>query len=174
MFRFLYSCLLLSYLIPTGLWAQEASPLSPSKASTTEFPGLPLLPPGSKVKGILLPRYENNRVSALLKIGTLKVEEASLVRVDDFSAYLYDPEGNTTQITSPTGWFNFKTSHISSSGQISIIDPRYRLRGQQIHFDVTRKLGLVRGPVRTVIQLEAKAEKAPKAAPTTKSTPSTH
>ena len=31
-----------------------------------EFPGLQLLPPGSKVRGISLPRYENHRVSALL------------------------------------------------------------------------------------------------------------
>ncbi len=100
---------------------------------------------------IVLPRYEEGRVVSLIKIAQLKVESVSMLSAEDLVAALYDQSGNMTKITTMKGYIDFACELVSSEGQITMEDPRFRVRGQQLHFDTLRKVGVLRGPVRTVI-----------------------
>lgn len=131
--------------------AQEGQGTSAAKDATDVFPGLPLMPAGSVVKGIVLPRYEAGKVISLIKIATLTVESSSLVSVKDFTAALYDQSGNITKIATPVGFFHFDSSRVNSDGQITMDDPRFRARGQQLHLDTQTRVGVLRGPIRTII-----------------------
>lgn len=144
--------LLLTLLAATlALQPAAAQDTVKGKDSSNLFPGLPLMPAGSVVKGIVLPRYEEGKVISLIKIATLTVESPSLVSVKDFTAALYDRAGNITKIATPLGFFNFDSSRINSDGQITMEDPRFRAHGQQLHFDTQQRVGVLRGPIRTVI-----------------------
>lgn len=121
------------------------------KDATNAFPGLPLMPAGSVVNGIVLPRYEGGHVTSLIKIARLTVESASIVSAKDLTAALYDSSGNTTKIVTPQATIDFSSEQVSSEGPISMDDPRFSASGQQMDFDALRKRGFLRGPVRTVI-----------------------
>lgn len=134
-----------------GRAAKAEQEVSTGKDATNVFPGLPLMPAGSVVKGIVLPRYEEGKVISLIKIATLTVESPSLVSVKDFTAALYDQAGNITKVVTPLGFFNFDSARVNSDGQITMDDPRFRARGQQLHFDTQKRAGVLRGPIRTII-----------------------
>lgn len=129
----------------------EGQSPTPKNDSRSVFPGLLLMATGSVVSRIVLPRYEEGRISSLIKIATLTVETESLVRIKDMTAALYDKEGNMTKIISPQGYIDFTMDRVCSEGKITMEDPRFQVCGQQLYFDTYRKCGVVRGPVRTVI-----------------------
>ncbi len=147
-FLILLSCVL---FVSPCLAADAAPAVAGAKDSTNAFPGLPLMPEGSVVNRIVLPRYEEGRVVSLIKIAQLKVESVSMLSAEDLVAALYDQSGNMTKITTMKGYIDFACELVSSEGQITMEDPRFRVRGQQLHFDTLRKVGVLRGPVRTVI-----------------------
>ncbi len=150
MMRRYCSLLLAASLSMLPALAQEVQAVQ-AKDSTSAFPGLPLMPAGSVVKGIIVPRYESGKVSSLIKIAELKVESSSLLSVKGFAASLYDQSGNITKIVTPLAYMNFETAFVNSQGQISMDDPRFTARGQQLHLDTQKKVGVLRGPIRTSI-----------------------
>ena len=48
-----------------------------------EFPGIQVLPPGSVVTGLSLPRYENHKVTAFMKADELKVISRNKINVSN-------------------------------------------------------------------------------------------
>ncbi len=138
-------------LAPSILVANAAPAAKEGRNSTNAFPGLPLMPAGSVVQGIVLPRYEDGRVVSLIKIATLKVLSVSLLSVEDLVAALYDESGNMTKIITPKGYIDFADNLVRSEGAITMEDPRFKVSGQCLHFNTLRKVGVLRGPVRTVL-----------------------
>ena len=116
-----------------------------------EFPALQLLPPGSVVKGISLPRYLNHRVVSLFRSSELKILTRSEVQLSDISAEMYAPSGETTRIATPQVHYDFRTEMAEGSGETTVSDPRFSASGKGVIFSATRQCGLLRGPVRTTV-----------------------
>ena len=116
-----------------------------------EFPGLQLLPPGSVVKGISLPRYENHRVTALVQIRELRVESRTRVTLEGIAATLYSKDGFRTSVSSPRATYDFSTLRAETVGRTTVRDGRFTARGGRVTYNAQTQKGLLRGPVRTTV-----------------------
>ncbi len=116
-----------------------------------EFPALQLLPPGSVVKGITLPRYLNHRVVSLFRSAELKVLTRSEVQLAGIRAEMYAATGETTHISTPQVHYSFRTEIAAGEGDTTVTDPRFTARGTGVTFSATRQCGLLRGPVHTTV-----------------------
>lgn len=133
-----------------------------------EFPGLQLLPPGSVVKGISLPRYEKHRVTSLLRAGSLKVLDRRTVELKDIDVSLYMDTDITTRLRAAGAVYNFTTLRAATDGAVRLDDPRFTAAGQGVVFSTENHRGILKGPVRTTIAADVlnqapakKAEPAP-------------
>lgn len=134
-------------LVPAA-WGQAAA----DSVSESEFPGLQLLPPGSKVKGISLPRYENHRVSALIIARLMEIVTRSNVRFDGIRAELYAENGETTVVTCDTADYDFRTKQVNSDAATAVSSTRFSAEGVGVTFSTSSNTGVLKGPVRTTIK----------------------
>lgn len=147
--RFAILCTLAA-LVPYT-WGQVPK----SSVAEHEFPGLQLLPPGSKVKGISLPRYENHRVSALLIAKLMEIATRSEVKFTGIKAELYAENGEVTTVTCEQAAYDFRTSIVTSDTEPEVESPRFSARGTGVTFSTADKIGVLRGPVHTVVKNSA-------------------
>ncbi len=145
-------------LIPLLLLALSA-PLACAQAGADtvgegEFPALQLLPPGSIVKGITLPRYVGPRVASLFRAAELKVLSRSDVELSGIEAELYSETGETTLISAPKVHYSFRSEQASGNGTTTVTDPRFTARGSGVLFSSTLQCGLLRGPVHTTVNTQ--------------------
>lgn len=127
-----------------------------------EFPGLQLLPPGSVVEGISLPRYENHRVTALLQAKRLCIISRQEIELQGISGSLFNEDGTSTEIRAEAARYDFSTKRASSTGAVEVTDPRFSARGTKLHFDTKSKRGVLLGPVRTTLSTSAISRKGKK------------
>ncbi len=119
-----------------------------------EFPGLQLLPPGSIVKDISLPRYVGPRVASLFRATELRILSRSDVQLSGITAELYSETGEITLISAPQVHYSFRTEQASGDGETSVTDPRFTARGSGVIFSSTLQCGLLRGPVHTTVNTQ--------------------
>ncbi len=127
-----------------------------------EFPAISMLPPGTVVEGITLPRYEGPRISSLIKANSLRVLSRHEVSIKGLLAEVYDKEGYITAIKSDTGDYNFRTSVVQTTGKTFMKDQRFRAQGKELTYSAETQRGILRGPVRTILSLPTIQEKKPK------------
>lgn len=126
-----------------------------------EFPGLQLLPPGSVITGISLPRYENHRVITLIQAASLKVLTRTTVELKGIDVSLYMDEHTVTHLHADGAEYNFTTRRAATVGNVSVEDPRFSASGQGVVFSMENRRGILVGPVRTTLS----ASLLPAAAP---------
>lgn len=117
-----------------------------------EFPGLQVLPPGSKVKGLSLPRYEGNKVTALLQADMLEVVSRSELALSNIRAALYADNGETTTVKCAQAGYDFRKKAIVAPAKAEVVHPNFTLSGVGVIFSTYRRVGFVKGPVRTTIR----------------------
>ncbi len=120
-----------------------------------EFPGLQLLPPGSKVRGISLPRYENHRVSALLMSELLEILTRSEIRFTGIRAKLYADNGEITTVLCPRADYDFSKSAVTTADSAEVDSTRFTASGAGVIFSTKTNMGILRGPVRTTVNSSA-------------------
>lgn len=135
-----------------------------------EFPGLQLLPPGTVVENISLPRYENHRVTALLQADKLCIVDRRTVELQGIHAALYNTDGTKTEVQAGTVRYDFTTKKATSSGTVSVTDPRFSARGEKLLYNTDNSRGVLIGPVRTTFSTKA-LKKKPAAATSPAETP---
>lgn len=146
------------------LWAQEPT----DTVGKGEFPGLQLLPPGSEIKGISLPRYENRRVTALIQASVMRVLNRRAVELGELRASLYSEDGAETKISTSGAVYDFTRERAVTVGEVEVQDPRFSAKGRGVVFSTATRRGILIGPVRTTLSAsvlnppaEAKAPAAP-------------
>ncbi len=125
--------------------------IAKTKTAPGEFPAVALLPPGTVVEGIKLPRYEGARVTALIQAKNLQVLSRNEVSIEGLLVELYGESGHTTSLSAEAGKYDFRVEEVRSSGRTSVHDPRFRAQGAQLLYSTTQQRGHLRGPVRTII-----------------------
>lgn len=135
------------FLLLAPAWGQ----MSVDDVGPGDFPGLQLLPPGSVIKGVSLPRYENHRVSALITARELEVATRSIIRLTDILAALYAENGETTTVRSQRAWYDFQTQTVISDSETDVRHPNFSARGKGVRFLKNYNIGLLKGPVHTTL-----------------------
>ena len=143
------TALLLAALLPA--WGQQTAEKVSDAVGQGEFPGLQLLPPGSVVRGISLPRYEAHRVTAQVRIRELRVESRQRVSLQGIVATLYSPNGYKTSVACPRAVYDFASMRGETTGRTRLQDARFTARGGSVVYDAKTQKGLLRGPVRTTV-----------------------
>lgn len=116
-----------------------------------QFPGLNLLPVGSVVKGISLPRYDNHRVATHIMADELRVVSAQLVKLRGIRSIMYRLDGNTTVVEMQLADYNFDTEMIVSTVRSTLRNPIFSAEGTAVSFSTLRQQGLLQGPVTTIL-----------------------
>ncbi len=119
-----------------------------------EFPALQLLPPGSIVKDISLPRYVGPRVASLFRATELKILSRSDVQLSGITAELYSETGEITNISAPQVHYSFHTEQAKGEGSTCVTDPRFTARGNGVIFSAVLQCGLLQGPVHTTVNTQ--------------------
>lgn len=147
------ACLLCLLTLAAAAWGADAADGAGSADAVGkgEFPGLQLLPPGSVVEDITLPRYENHRVTALLQAKRLCILSRREIELQGIKASLFNEDGSSTEIRAEAAQYDFTTKQAASTGAVEVQDPRFSARGTQLHFDTDSKRGILLGPVRTTL-----------------------
>ena len=135
-------------LLAPSVWGQAPK----DDIAGSEFPGLQFLPPGSKVKGISLPRYEKHRVSALLMSELMEIVTRSKVSFSTIRANMYAENGETTLVTCAKAAYDFRTKIADSDASTAVDSPRFSASGNGVTFSTENNMGLLKGPVRTTIK----------------------
>ena len=120
-------------------------------AGKDEFPALQLLPPGSKVQGISLPRYQNHRVTAHIIAGLLEVCTRHLVQMSSIRTMLYGEDDEATEVKLEKADYDFSTGVMRSDAPASVTNPRFSASGASVIFNTTTQRGLLHGPVHTTL-----------------------
>lgn len=127
-----------------------------------EFPGLSLLPKGSVVRDISLPRYENRRVVAHIMADLLEVIDSGRVSLTGIRSSMYAENGEETILTMDKADYHFEKEMMKSNTRVTVENPRFRATGTAVSYSNARRQGLVRGPVHTLFNTEALTESPPK------------
>lgn len=156
--------LFLLLLLPLAVAARGADGAGSADAvGAGEFPGLQLLPPGSEVENISLPRYENHRVTALLQAAKLCIIDRRTVELRGIRGTLFNSDGTKTEINAGNARYDFTTKKVVSSGTVSVTDPRFSARGEKLLYNTENSRGVLIGPVRTSFSTKALMKKKPAA-----------
>ena len=116
-----------------------------------EFPAVQLLPPGSEIKGISLPRYQAHRVVAHIMAKMLKVLSRYEVELTDIRTEMYDEGNETTTVLMAKALYDFRTAVMTSDSPGSVENPRFSARGEAAVFSSDARIGLLKGPVHTTL-----------------------
>ena len=144
----LFAILCTMALLAPSVWGQAPK----DDVAGNEFPGLQFLPPGSKVKGISLPRYEKHRVAALLMSEVMEVISRSDVSFSSIRANMYAENGEITLVTCAKAAYDFRTKIVASDSKTAVDGPRFSASGNGVTFSTEENMGLLKGPIRTTIK----------------------
>ena len=116
-----------------------------------EVPGLQLLPVGSVIKGITVPRYEAHKVTALMRAGEMTVASRTTIKLKDINVRLLDAKGAATIAKAPGVEYDFTSKHAFTTGKVTLDDERFTAEGTKALYHSESQRGIVIGPVRTTI-----------------------
>lgn len=143
--------LLTAAAVLLGCCAYAPGQLPSDAVGPGEFPGLQLLPPGSVIEGISIPRYDNHRVVALFKADEMKIVTRSEVELRKIVATMYSAGGIATVVSTPGAEYSFATKMAFSKGKVDVKDPRFTAHGSKVLYHSGVQRGILIGPVHTTI-----------------------
>lgn len=148
---------------PSPGGASDASPEAAKVAvSTGEKAALKsamaLPPPGTVLKQVRMPRYENQQLAAYMTAQYVKMLENNRMFGKTVFIRLYNQDGSRAEATLDDALFNTVSSMLQSSKPVTLRDSRFTARGTKIALDTGKKVGFLSGPVHTTFQLNSSTE----------------
>ena len=124
-------------------------------ATRAKIPAIALLPNGSQLKGVMLPRYNEKRQ----QVGVLKAELMTLINAGQVDATQVTIEFFNPDQT-PRGRIDLvKATFYQQKGLVVTTDPveiksdRMTASGSALHYSITSGKGILSGPGTTTFQL---------------------
>ncbi|RYD39494.1 MAG: hypothetical protein EOP85_15835, partial [Verrucomicrobiaceae bacterium] len=146
MLRFLPA---LTLVVPALILAEE--PTGNSKDRDKAFA---LLPPGSQLKGVMMPRYDENRKLT----GVLKSKVIRLVNADEIAGesvtieFFNEDETPRGRIDLAHATLNEKKEMLVANEMVDIRADGLTARGSALHYSFKDGEGFLSGPVTTIVQ----------------------
>lgn len=141
----------LGILLPSLAWAAEKS-LPP--APKNKISAIALLPDGSELKGVLLPRYDENRkLVGSLKAATMTLVRAGQIAGSQISIQFYNPDQTSRgRIDLKKALFNDNAGILSADEPVEIKTDRIHASGSGLYYSFERGEGFLLGPATTTLQ----------------------
>lgn len=136
--------------------AEEKATLSPTNK---EVPDLQLMPPGSILKKVRLPRYEQSTLKALMLAEIMRVVSKVEMSGEDIDITLQNEEGQPTHIKMDKASYFFDVEKLISESLTDILDPRFKATGAGIVLDTLKLKGFLSGPVTSTIPIKPSTTK---------------
>lgn len=148
---------------PTSSGASDGSPaVAKAAAPTAEKAALKtamaLPPPGTVLKQVRMPRYENQQLSAYMTAQYVKMLENNRMFGKTVFIRLYNQDGSRAEATLDDALFDTVSSMLQSSKPVTLRDSRFTASGTKITLDTAKKIGFLSGPVHTTFQLNSSTE----------------
>lgn len=115
-----------------------------------KIPGLDLMPPGSKLGNVSLPRYKGRELSLLVTSTLMTVVSSREVTGEQVLVYMYEPgKIKTTTMWMRDASYFFDTKILISHGETRISDRSFDAIGTGATYDTTLKKCFMKGPLET-------------------------
>lgn len=116
-------------------------------AQKGDFPGSRFVKPGSILPNIVVPRYENHRLTAMLNFGSVEILDRSHVLAKNLLAVMYGRTCGPTRIRTETAVFSFLDDTLRSGVGTTLENERFRAEGSDLTVQTKTHRGFLRGPV---------------------------
>lgn len=126
------------------------------KAALKSAMALP--PPGTVLKQVRMPRYENQQLAAYMTAQYVKMLENNRMFGKTVFIRLYNQDGSRAEATLDDALFDTVSSMLQSSKPVTLRDSRFTASGTKIALDTAKKVGFLSGPVHTTFQLNSSTE----------------
>ena len=128
------------------------------------IPGLDLMPPGSKLKNVSLPRYKGRELDMLLTSTLMTVVSPGEIAGEQVNVYLYDSKKliTTTMWMLDASYFftsKIKAGLLLSRGETRISDQRFDAVGTGMIYDTVLGKCFMKGPVKTRFRFDRSNKK---------------
>jgi len=145
---------LLLLLAPALLMARDAHPADPSKP---KIPVASLLPPGSILSGVLLPRYdENHRLVGLLHAKSMALVSAEIIDAEAVSIELFNPDRSPRgRLYLTKARFDQMTGTLRGDHSVTLRFDGISAIGSGLVYEINQAQGFLMGPTTTRIQAPA-------------------
>jgi hypothetical protein len=132
-----------------------AEPYDPKK---TQFPATALLPIGSELIGVQLPRYDENRQQiGLVKIALTKIISEDQVDAKTLSIEFFNPDRSPkASINLAAATFYRQRAMVVAKEPVVIKSELMTTHGSGLHYSLNGGKGFITGPVTTTLQLPEK------------------
>lgn len=143
---------------PGGGSPAEAKVAAPTAEKAALKSAMALPPPGTVLKQVRMPRYENQQLAAYMTAQYVKMLENNRMFGKTVFIRLYNHDGSRAEATLDDALFDTVSSMLQSSKPVTLRDSRFTARGTQIALDTGKKVGFLSGPVHTTFQLNSSKE----------------
>lgn len=145
---------MLSLAIPMAR-AQEVSAVTDAaEPKIRKIPAISVLPDGSELEGVVLPRYDKNlRLTGSLRADKLTLVGPEVIQGDNVDITLIDPDSADapTRISLGSATLDQVRGVITAVEDITILAARFTATGTALHLAFEEGRGFVSGPATTVI-----------------------
>ncbi len=119
-----------------------------------KIPAIALLPDGSELKGVMVPRYdENKKLIGVLKSGAMTLLNAQELAGKLISIEFFNPDQTPRgRIDLKSAIFYQEKGLLAAKEPVEIVTPRLTARGSGLHYSFTQGEGFLSGPATTTLQ----------------------
>ena len=119
-----------------------------------KIPAIALLPDGSELKGVMVPRYdENHQLVGVLKSGGMTLLSAREIAGKRISIEFFNPDQTPRgRIDLASAIFDQEKGLLAATEPVEIVTPRLSARGSGLHYSFTQGRGYLTGPATTTLQ----------------------
>lgn len=156
MLKLSFTFILAGLMLGMTVLADTAPPKGPTPLANVDkkLPMLDLLPVGSILDYVSLPRYEGPRLTMLLTADKMKVAAPHEIAGYLLNIYLYGKDGQTTHMSSGEASYLLDKKLIISRQETTIREPKFSATGSGLYLDTSTKRGFLLGPVTTSIHMD--------------------
>lgn len=154
----------LSLVSPAVVLAQQATPAVPAKA---KIPATALLPDGSQLQGVMLPRYdEDHRLTGLVKARAMTLVNAGQIAGETVAVEFYNPDQSLrARIDLQKALFFHEKGLITAEEAVEMKSDRITATGTGLFYSFENGEGFLRGPATSTIQNPAETTMKPPTSP---------
>jgi hypothetical protein len=119
-----------------------------------KIPAVAMLPAGSKLKGVMLPRYdESQRLTGVLKSETMTLVSADQIAGEIVSVELFNPDQSPkARIDLVSATFYQEKGYIRASEPVEIKSDQMTANGSGLYYSFAGGKGFLLGPVTTILK----------------------
>lgn len=147
-------CLAIAAPLACAQSSPATTPTPEEIPALRKIPAISVLPDGSELDGVILPRYDQYlRLTGSLHAGKLTLVGPEIIRGDDVHIQFIDPDraNATTHITLGTAILDQIHGIIRADQHVTIRSDRFAASGSALHLAFEENRGFVSGPATTTL-----------------------